>query len=169
MTLELSRKGPAQPQPAATTESGLQPSALAGAESHLAEAHTIRKGIAQGAIGGGADVATHGTTADPQAAQVRMRRIIAASDSRTQDNFHESMNHLGRKAIREQPDSGRQHVAAALPISPNGLPQMKTAEPVKPPETASEILASGRHVQAQPSEHALPVTQSTTAPQTTSS
>lgn len=173
MTLELSRNRSTQRQPAATTgEPSLQPNALAGAESHLAEAHDIRRGIAQGAIANAADISAHSATSDQQAAQARMRRVIAASDARAQDDFHESMNSIGRKTIREQLDGGRQNATGVRHLTQGELPQMRSAERVKTPETAPEIskpLASERHAHAQPSGNAQSVVQVTTAPQTNSS
>lgn len=158
MTVELTRnRSTHQPQQSgsvsSTVDSRAQQNALAGVESRLADAQDIRKGIARGATLVGDASAPQSATPEQQAARTQLQRVVATSDSRAQDDFHESMNSLGRRAIREQLDTGRQFVANTGQLVATELPQMRRPERVPTREAEPEIsrsISSERQVQQQP-------------------
>jgi len=109
--------------------------------------------------------------ADQQVMRARLQRIAATTDTRVQDDFHESMNSVGRKAIREQLETGRQGVANNPRLATTELPQMRSAEPLKAREQTPEIsrpISSERRVEPRLESRPEPVTQAVTIPQSTS-
>lgn len=138
MTVELSRNRSERQSQQSGTPSVIEPSArpqaLAGAEAHLAEARDIRRGIAQAAPGTSGETSPLMVTPEQQAARARLQRNATASDARTHDDFHESMNSRGRRAAREQLEAGRQPTTDTDRMQIAELPQMRSAERAKQPE-----------------------------------